>query len=58
MATNMTASELMDFMSEIFSTYDALAKKYNVELIKTIGDAYFACAGLKPITTEEDAQGI
>jgi class 3 adenylate cyclase len=33
-------------LNRIFSTFDALTKEYEVEKIKTIGDAYMAAAGL------------
>lgn len=37
---------LIKNLNEIFSTFDALADKYQVEKIKTIGDAYMVAGGL------------
>jgi adenylate cyclase len=39
---NMTPNELVAMLDEIFSEFDALADKYGVEKIKTIGDCYMA----------------
>ena len=36
----------MLFRSEVFSWFDALAEQYDVEKIKTIGDAYMVAGGL------------
>lgn len=41
----------MAFLNDIFLTLDALASRYQVEKIKTIGDAYFAVGGLFPVTS-------
>lgn len=38
--------ELVHWLNEIFSAFDALAQKYNLEKIKTIGDAYMVVGGL------------
>ena len=48
--TRMTAAlppdVVLDMLNGIFSRFDALAKEYGLEKIKTIGDAYMAAGGL------------
>lgn len=46
LASSVSANELVEILSEIFSHFDELAKKHNVEKIKTIGDAYLAASGI------------
>ena len=38
--------ELVDVLNAVFTRFDALARLYEVERIKTVGDAYVAVAGL------------
>ncbi|MEA5471769.1 adenylate/guanylate cyclase domain-containing protein [Spirulina sp. 06S082] len=38
---------LVDMLNDIFSAFDRLADDYNVEKIKTIGDAYMVAGGLQ-----------
>ncbi len=38
--------EMVAMLNEVFSWFDALAEKYDVEKIKTIGDAYMVAGGL------------
>jgi class 3 adenylate cyclase len=54
---NMTPNELVAMLDEIFSEFDALADKYGVEKIKTIGDCYMAVGGL-PVPDENHCQCI
>jgi PAS domain S-box-containing protein len=44
--TQISPTELVELLNEIFSKFDRLAQKHNVEKIKTIGYAYMAVAGL------------
>ena len=37
---------LIEWLNDIFTTFDELAQKHGLEKIKTIGDAYMAAAGL------------
>ena len=46
MAGNQSAAELVQFLNEIFSTFDALTHQNGGEKIKTIGDAYMVAFGL------------
>jgi class 3 adenylate cyclase len=45
-AARTTPGRLVENLNRIFSTFDALTREYEVEKIKTIGDAYMAAAGL------------
>ena len=38
--------EIVTILNTIFSKFDDLSAKYNIEKIKTIGDSYFAVSGL------------
>ena len=42
----MTAKELVKELHDCFSKFDTIIRKYNIEKIKTIGDAYMCVAGL------------
>ncbi|PJZ70868.1 guanylate cyclase [Leptospira perolatii] len=46
---------LVHFLNDVFSHFDVLAEKYQMEKIKTIGDAYMAVAGI-PIWDENHAE--
>ncbi|MEB3203789.1 MAG: adenylate/guanylate cyclase domain-containing protein, partial [Candidatus Sericytochromatia bacterium] len=37
---------LVDSLDELFGAFDAISARWGVEKIKTIGDAYMACAGI------------
>ena len=43
---NLNPRELVSILNTIFSNFDDLSSKYGIEKIKTIGDNYFAVAGL------------
>ena len=42
----MTHQELVNELDECFKAFDNIIGKYNIEKIKTIGDAYLAVSGL------------
>ncbi|WP_448572109.1 adenylate/guanylate cyclase domain-containing protein [Trichothermofontia sp.] len=46
LASQITPTELVNLLNQIFSTFDQLAEKHGLEKIKTIGDAYMAVGGL------------
>ncbi len=48
---NMTPEEIIEELNKCFSVFDEIVEKYNLEKIKTIGDAYM-CAGGLPIENE------
>lgn len=56
-AQKLTAVELVDLLNRIFSTFDALSQKYNLEKIKTIGDAYMVVGGV-PLSLPDDAERV
>jgi len=45
MSEQMSPTELVDLLNEIFSYFDELVEKYDVEKIKTIGDCYMVASG-------------
>ncbi len=45
MSEKMPPTQLIDLLSQVFLRFDQLAEKYQVEKIKTIGDAYMAISG-------------
>lgn len=42
----MSPSQIVTMLNQVFSTFDELAEKHGLEKIKTIGDAYMAVGGL------------
>jgi adenylate cyclase len=46
LAEKMTAEELVAELDNSFRAFDEIAKRHNLEKIKTIGDAYMAAGGL------------
>lgn len=46
LSAQMGAIELVEFLNEIFSTFDQLTERFHLEKIKTIGDAYMVVGGL------------
>jgi adenylate cyclase len=54
---NLSPTELVDLLNQIFSTFDHLAVQHHLEKIKTIGDAYLAVGGL-PTPRPDHAEAI
>ncbi|MDH5655962.1 MAG: adenylate/guanylate cyclase domain-containing protein, partial [Spirochaetia bacterium] len=48
-AENLQPSELVSELDRCFGTFDNISKKYGLEKIKTIGDAYMAAGGIPEI---------
>ena len=46
MTAHMAPKEMVDLLNEIFSQFDLLVEKYDVEKIRTIGDNYMVAAGV------------
>lgn len=46
LAAEVSPLVLVDLLNQIFSAFDQLAEKYQLEKIKTIGDAYMVVGGL------------
>jgi adenylate cyclase len=53
----LTPEELVAEIDECFSAFDQIMEKYNVEKIKTIGDAYMAAGGL-PVANTTNAVDV
>jgi adenylate cyclase len=46
MSAEMTPTELVELLNEVFSHFDTLTEKYGLEKIKTIGDCYMVASGV------------
>ena len=46
MSAKMSPTELVELLNEVFSYFDTLVEKYDVEKIKTIGDCYMVASGV------------
>lgn len=57
LAAQISPTELVNLLNQIFSTFDNLAEQYNLEKIKTIGDAYMVVGGL-PKQRQDHAESI
>jgi class 3 adenylate cyclase/tetratricopeptide (TPR) repeat protein len=53
----MSPEQLIDELHTCFKTFDDITAKYNIEKIKTIGDAYLAVAGL-PMADAKHAEHV
>ncbi len=56
-SSQISPTELVSLLNEIFSTFDQLAEKHGLEKIKTIGDAYMVLGGL-PMPRSDRAEAI
>jgi len=57
LSARTTPEELVQGLNAIFERFDDLAKKYNLEKIKTIGDAYMVAGGL-PERSHDHAERV
>lgn len=57
LAQNCGPEEVVGLLNELFSQFDFLAEKYNVEKIKTIGDSYMAASGV-PFYSENHVEKL
>jgi PAS domain S-box-containing protein len=57
LSARMPPIELVNLLNEIFSTFDQLAEKHDLEKIKTIGDAYMVVGGL-PVAKDDHAESV
>jgi len=55
--SQMSPTELVELLDNIFSEFDRLTEKHGLEKIKTIGDAYMVVAGL-PVPREDGVEAI
>lgn len=56
-SSHRTPEEVISFLNALFTEFDRLAHKHEVEKIKTLGDSYMAAAGL-PHEQEDHAERI
>jgi len=56
-AQRLEAAEVVGILDRLFSHFDALAERYDLEKIKTIGDAYMVAAGV-PTPRPDHAQAL
>jgi len=45
LSENLSPSKLVQFLNKIFTSFDNLVEKYQLEKIKTVGDAYMVAGG-------------
>lgn len=57
LAEQYSPEELVRLLNHVFSAFDALAEKYGVEKIKTMGDSYMAACGI-PIQRPDHVQAM
>jgi class 3 adenylate cyclase/DNA-binding response OmpR family regulator len=57
LSTRIKPTELVNLLNEIFCRFDQLTEKYQLEKIKTIGDAYMVVGGL-PIPRSDHAEAV
>lgn len=57
LSARLSATELVALLNDLFSEFDALTDKYQLEKIKTIGDAYMVVGGI-PTARPDHAEAI
>jgi adenylate cyclase len=57
LSSRLDAREVVGLLDELFSSFDELADRYDVEKIKTIGDCYMVAAGV-PRPRPDHAQAL
>jgi guanylate cyclase len=57
LSDELSPTEMVDLLNEVFSRFDALVTKYNLEKIRTIGDNYMVVSGA-PRPRPDHAQAL
>jgi guanylate cyclase len=57
LSIRMSPEEMVDLLNQIFTHFDSLVKKYDLEKIRTIGDNYMVASGI-PRPRSDHAQAI
>jgi adenylate cyclase len=52
MAAKMTPMELVGLLNQVFTCFDGLVEKYDLEKIKTVGDCYMIASGVPRIRSD------
>ncbi len=58
LAARRPATEVVELLNRIFSAFDELAERFDLEKIKTVGDAYMVAGGLSPTGTGDKAEDV
>jgi class 3 adenylate cyclase len=53
LAAELAPREMVEILNELFSCFDEVVERYQLEKIKTVGDAYLAARGLNTPTDED-----
>ena len=48
LSARRSATEVVELLNRVFSAFDQLAERFDLEKIKTVGDAYMVAGGLSP----------
>jgi guanylate cyclase len=57
LSAQLPPAEMVELLNEVFSYFDSLVDKYNVEKIRTIGDSYMVASGV-PRGRSDHAQAL
>ncbi len=57
LSETLTAEEMVEWLNEVYSAFDAFVQNHGVEKIRTIGDGYMVAAGV-PFPRDDHAAGI
>lgn len=56
LSSTLSPSELVSVLNEVFSAFDELVDRYDLEKVKTIGDAYMVAGGLTDGSADHTAR--
>ncbi len=56
LSSTLSPSELVSVLNEVFSAFDELVDRYDLEKVKTIGDAYMVAGGLTDASADHTAR--
>ena len=57
LSETLSAEEMVEWLNEVYSEFDALVQKHGVEKIRTIGDGYMVAAGV-PFPRDDHAAAL
>jgi class 3 adenylate cyclase len=57
LAESLSPEEMVEWLNDVYSEFDSLVQKHEVEKIRTIGDGYMAAAGV-PFDREDHARAL
>ena len=56
-SAHLSATEAVELLNELFTAFDRIAKRYDLEKVKTMGDGYMVVAGA-PTPRDDDCDAI